>query len=102
MPGVSCPTPEATFYLYPDVTEAVRLTGCAGHEDFRRLLLDRTGVSFCTRQHFGKALPGETSYHLASGLLRRHNRTDRRGPRRDEGLPRLHRVRVMTPKETPR
>jgi len=64
MPGVTCPTPEATFYLYPDVTEAVRLTGCAGHEDFRRLLLDRTGVSFCTRQHFGKAQPGETSYHL--------------------------------------
>ena len=64
MPGVSCPTPEATFYLYPDVTGAVRLTGCAGHEDFRRLLLERTGVSFCTRQHFGKALPGETSYHL--------------------------------------
>ena len=64
MPGVTCPTPEATFYLYPDVTEAVRLTGCAGHEDFRRLLLDRTGVSFCTRQHFGRALPGETSYHL--------------------------------------
>jgi aspartate/methionine/tyrosine aminotransferase len=64
MPGVTCPTPEATFYLYPDVTEAVRLTGCAGHEDFRRLLLDRTGVSFCTRLHFGRALPGETRYHL--------------------------------------
>ena len=64
MPGVTFPTPEATFYLYPDVTEAVRLTGCAGHEDFRRLLLDATGVSFCTRLHFGKAQPGETSYHL--------------------------------------
>ena len=64
MPGVVCPTPEATFYLYPDVTEAVRLTGCTGHEDFRRLLLDATGVSFCTRLHFGKAQPGETSYHL--------------------------------------
>ena len=64
MPGVTCPTPEATFYLYPDITEAVRLTGCAGHEDFRRRLLDATGVSFCTRLHFGKAQPGETSYHL--------------------------------------
>jgi aspartate/methionine/tyrosine aminotransferase len=64
MPGVVCPTPEATFYLYPDVTGAVRLTGCEGHEDFRRLLLDKTGVSFCTRQHFGRALAGETSYHL--------------------------------------
>jgi aspartate/methionine/tyrosine aminotransferase len=63
-PGVRCHTPESTFYLYPDVTDAVRLTGCAGHEDFRRLLLDRTGVSFCTRLHFGKALPGENRYHL--------------------------------------
>jgi aspartate/methionine/tyrosine aminotransferase len=63
-PGVRCHTPESTFYLYPDVTGAVRLTGCAGHEDFRRLLLDKTGVSFCTRQHFGKAVPGETGYHL--------------------------------------
>jgi len=63
-PGVRCHTPESTFYLYPDVSGAVRLTGCAGHEDFRRLLLEQTGVSFCTRQHFGKALPGETGYHL--------------------------------------
>jgi aspartate/methionine/tyrosine aminotransferase len=63
-PGVRCHTPESTFYLYPDVTGAVRRTGCAGHEDFRRLLLDKTGVSFCTRQHFGKAVPGETGYHL--------------------------------------
>jgi aspartate/methionine/tyrosine aminotransferase len=63
-PGVSCHTPGSTFYLYPDVTGAVRMTGCAGHEDFRRLLLEQTGVSFCTRQHFGKAAPGETGYHL--------------------------------------
>jgi aspartate/methionine/tyrosine aminotransferase len=63
-PGVACHTPESTFYLYPDVTGAVSLAGCAGHEDFRRLLLDHTGVSFCTRLHFGKALPGETRYHL--------------------------------------
>jgi aspartate aminotransferase len=63
-PGVRCHTPESTFYLYPDVTGAVGLTGCAGHEAFRRLLLDKTGVSFCTKQHFGKAVPGETGYHL--------------------------------------
>ena len=63
-PGVRCHTPGSTFYLYPDVTGAVRLTGCEGHEDFRRLLLDKTGVSFCTRQHFGKAVPGEKGYHL--------------------------------------
>jgi aspartate/methionine/tyrosine aminotransferase len=63
-PGIHCLTPETTFYLYPNVTGAVKLTGCAGHEGFRRLVLDRTGVSFCTRLHFGHALEGEDQYHL--------------------------------------
>ncbi len=63
-PGIRCLTPGTTFYLYPNVTGAVRLTGCADHESFRRLLLDRTGVSFCTRLHFGLALEGESEYYL--------------------------------------
>ena len=63
-PGIRCLTPETTFYLYPNVTGAVRLAGCADHESFRRLVLDRTGVSFCTRLHFGHALEGEDQYYL--------------------------------------
>jgi aspartate/methionine/tyrosine aminotransferase len=63
-PGIHCHTPEATFYLYPNVSGAVKLTGCADHESFRRLVLRETGVSFCTRQHFGHALPGETEYYV--------------------------------------
>jgi aspartate/methionine/tyrosine aminotransferase len=63
-PGVHCLTPETTFYLYPNVTGAVKLTGCADHESFRRLVLDQTGVSFCTRLHFGHALEGEDQYYL--------------------------------------
>lgn len=63
-PGVRCLTPETTFYLYPNVTGAVRRLGCAGHEGFRRLLLEQTGVSFCTRLHFGPALDGETQCYL--------------------------------------
>ena len=97
-PGVRCHTPESTFYLYPDVTGAVRLTGCAGHEDFRRLLLDKTGVSFCTRLHFGKAVPGENRVPSPSGVFRRHHRTDRGGPRRVQGLHRVDRARrVLDP-----
>jgi aspartate/methionine/tyrosine aminotransferase len=63
-PGVHCVTPESTFYLYPNVTGAVRATGCDGHESFRRLVLERTGVSFCTRLHFGHALDGEEQFYL--------------------------------------
>ena len=63
-PGVSCLSPETTFYLYPNVTGAVARTGCTDHESFRRLVLERTGVSFCTRPQFGEPLPGETDYYL--------------------------------------
>lgn len=63
-PGIHCLVPATTFYLYPNVTGAVKLTGCDGVESFRRLVLDRTGVSFCTRHHFGRALDGETEHYL--------------------------------------
>ena len=63
-PGIHCLTPETTFYLYPNVTGAVEITGCADHESFRRLVLERTGVSFCTRLHFGHALEGEDQFYL--------------------------------------
>jgi aspartate/methionine/tyrosine aminotransferase len=62
--GVRCLVPATTFYLYPNVTGALKRLGCADHESFRRLVLDRTGVSFCTRLHFGNALDGETEYYL--------------------------------------
>jgi aspartate/methionine/tyrosine aminotransferase len=63
-PGIRCHVPEATFYLYPNVTAAVEMTGCADVESFRRLVLERTGVSFCTRLHFGHALEGERESYL--------------------------------------
>jgi aspartate/methionine/tyrosine aminotransferase len=63
-PGVRCPRPETTFYLYPNVTGAVRLAGCHDHEDFRRLILHETGVSFSTRPHYGTPLPDETDFYL--------------------------------------
>jgi aspartate/methionine/tyrosine aminotransferase len=57
--GVSCYRPEATFYLYPEVTEAMRSRGFDDYESFRRGVLRATGVSFCTRLHFGRPVPGE-------------------------------------------
>ncbi len=65
--GVHCVTPNTTFYLYPNFTEAMARTGHAGadgYEGFRRAVLEHTGVSMCTRLHFGPALPGETQRYL--------------------------------------
>jgi len=59
IPGVSCYHPEATFYLFPDVTGLMERKGLETYDQLRRAALEETGVSFCTRLHFGRALPGE-------------------------------------------
>jgi aspartate/methionine/tyrosine aminotransferase len=64
VPGVRCATPEATFYLFPNVTEAVRRTGSADVTEFATAALHNTGVSFCTRHHFGAAQPDETESYV--------------------------------------
>lgn len=61
MPGVSCPSPEATFYLFPEVTELMERKGFgADYAAFSEDVLVKTGVSLCTRLHFGRPLPGES------------------------------------------
>jgi aspartate aminotransferase len=64
IPGVRCFKPEATFYLFPNVTGAMRIKGVSDVEEFRKLVLRETGVSFCTRKHFGRPLPGETEQYI--------------------------------------
>jgi len=64
IPGVRCFKPEATFYLFPNVTVAMKRKGIADVEEFRKLVLQKTGVSFCTRKHFGRPLPGETEQYI--------------------------------------
>ncbi len=65
VPGVTCYRPDATFYLYPDVTALMKAKGFADdYEGFRKDVLHTTGVSFCTRLHFGRALPGETRRYV--------------------------------------
>ena len=59
IPGVRCFRPEATFYLYPNVTGLMERKGLTTYDELRRAALEQTGVSFCTRLHFGRALPGE-------------------------------------------
>ncbi len=62
--GVRCFRPNATFYLFPNVTEAMRNKGFTDYEEFRRSALRETGVSFCTRAHFGRPLAGETERYI--------------------------------------
>ena len=62
--GVRCFRPNVTFYLYPNVTRAMEKKGLKTYEEFRRGVLHHTGVSFCTRLHFGRPLPGESDYYI--------------------------------------
>jgi aspartate/methionine/tyrosine aminotransferase len=38
--------------------------GIADYSEFRVKVLEATGVSFCTRLHFGRALPGEKDFYV--------------------------------------
>ena len=62
--GIRCIRPNATFYLWPNVTGAMKKTGLTDYDKFRRTVLNKTGVSFCTRLHFGRPLPGEDNYYI--------------------------------------
>jgi aspartate/methionine/tyrosine aminotransferase len=61
---VRCLRPNATFYQYPNITGAMRRKGFADYEAFRRSLLQATGVSVCSRIHFGRPLPGESEFFI--------------------------------------
>ena len=62
--GISCIRPNATFYLWPNVTGAMQRKGLTDYDDFRRTVLHETGVSFCTRLHFGRPLEGEDNFYI--------------------------------------
>jgi len=62
--GVTCMRPDATFYLWPDVTDAMKNKGFTDYQAFIGDVLQKTGVSMCARSHFGTPLPGETRNYL--------------------------------------
>ncbi|MEO6124223.1 MAG: aminotransferase class I/II-fold pyridoxal phosphate-dependent enzyme [Ilumatobacteraceae bacterium] len=64
IPGMTVAVPEATFYLFPDVTEAISIVGATDVADFAEKALHNTGVSFCTRRHFGRPQPGEDREYI--------------------------------------
>jgi len=64
IPGISCATPDSTFYLFPNVSEAMAMTGFTDIGEFATTALHETGVSFCTRRHFGRPQPGEEQHYI--------------------------------------
>jgi len=62
--GISLFIPNSTFYLFPDVTELYHQMGAKSYEDFRSKVLRETGVSFCTREHFGTPLDSEDRKYI--------------------------------------
>ncbi len=64
MDGVHCFKPNATFYLWPNVTGLMKKKAFAGYDEFRKTLLKETGVSVCTRLHFGRPIGQESNYYI--------------------------------------
>jgi aspartate/methionine/tyrosine aminotransferase len=62
--GIRCFKPNATFYLFPNVTDLMKRKGFDNYAQFRQAALTETGVSFCTRLHFGRPLPGESNLYI--------------------------------------
>ena len=50
--------------LFPDMTDVYDEMGCKSYEDFRSRILRETGVSFCTREHFGTPLKNEDRKYI--------------------------------------
>lgn len=62
--GIVVPRPEATFYLFADVTATMNNLGISDVSDFATSALHNTGVSFCTRRHFGRPQTDETQNYV--------------------------------------
>ena len=56
--------PEAGFYVFPKITNLLRKTRFDSVEEFRKIVLKETGVSFCGRHHFGRELESEKDNYI--------------------------------------
>ena len=63
-PGIRCYRPNATFYLFANVTGAMQRMGLTDVEAFRRTVLHDTGVAVCSRVHFGRPRPDEREQYV--------------------------------------
>ena len=70
----------------PTSPELMERKGLETYDQLRRAALEQTGVSFCTRLHFGRALPGEAATLRALRLLRHQRRAHPRRARPAQGV----------------
>jgi len=57
--GIKCLKPDGTFYVWPNVTKACKISGTKNAEDFRKKLLIEAGVAVLADIHFGPRIKGE-------------------------------------------
>ena len=62
--GIEAHKPEAGFYVFPKITDLMAQIGFNDPEEFRKTVLEETGVSFCGRHHFGRPLDNEADYYI--------------------------------------
>jgi aspartate aminotransferase len=72
--GLSCPTPEGAFYVYPSCEGAIGKTAATGQritsdEDFASALLDAEGVAVVHGAAFGMEPHFRISYATSTGVL---------------------------------
>jgi aspartate aminotransferase len=73
-PGVTCPTPDGAFYVYPDISGCIGKTTAGGtqitdDELFATALLDETGVAVVFGAAFGLSPNFRVSYATADAVL---------------------------------
>ncbi|NNJ69193.1 MAG: aminotransferase class I/II-fold pyridoxal phosphate-dependent enzyme, partial [Boseongicola sp.] len=66
-PGITCPTPDGAFYVYPSITGCIGKTSAAGtkidtDEAFCKALLEETGVAVVFGAAFGLSPAFRISY----------------------------------------
>ena len=62
--GIDILTPRTTFYLFPNVTKVLKRKNMNGVEELQNGALRHANVSFCTRDHFGRAQDNETDSYI--------------------------------------
>ncbi|HRK43288.1 MAG TPA: pyridoxal phosphate-dependent aminotransferase [Gemmobacter sp.] len=74
-PGLTCPTPEGAFYVYPDISGCIGKTSAGGakitdDEAFATALLEETGVAVVFGAAFGLSPNFRVSYATSDEALR--------------------------------
>jgi aspartate aminotransferase len=73
--GITCPTPEGAFYVYPDISGCIGKTSAAGtkitdDEAFATALLEETGVAVVFGEAFGLSPNFRVSYATSDTALK--------------------------------